>query len=270
MTARSATRTVAAPQPSIFLEAPVSVAPSVALPQAPVARLAKAGGNRGRRLLFAVILVTSLSALALSLMSFAKPIGHGDGLPDYAAIAPNRGYVWGFFVVAGVQLIVGACAAALAAWLLAPARGARLATVGGSLIWLGAAIYGVGTGGWATFYYFGTDPATLDPATAARLIDHVNNDTARMLAVPIGGALLVAIGSMLLAVALWRARTVPRWVPIVGALSAVTGIVLPPDTVAGIVGETASSATSIAIGWYAWQGPRSRRGLRDDDERPRT
>jgi hypothetical protein len=226
---------------------------SVALPQTPRARLAKATGTPRLPLLFAVILITSLSAVALSVVAFAKPIGHGDGLPVYAAIAPNRSYVWAFFLIAGVQLIVGACAVALAVWLLAPARGARWATVGGSIVWLGAAIYGVGIGGWATLYYFGTDTATLDPATAARLIDHANDDTARMLAVPIGGALLVALGSMLLAVALWRARTVPRWVPILGALSAVTGIVLPPDTVAGIVGEAASAATSIAIGWYAWQ-----------------
>jgi Domain of unknown function (DUF4386) len=164
-----------------------------------------------------------------------------------------RGYVWAFFFVAGVQLIVGACAAALAAWLLAPTRGARWANVGASLVWLGAAIYGVGVGGWASLYYFGTDAAVLNPTTPARLIDHVNDDTARMLAVPIGGALLVALGSMLLAVALWRARTVPRWVPVVAALSGVTGIVIPPDTVAGIISEAVSSATTVAIGWYAWQ-----------------
>jgi hypothetical protein len=232
----------------------MSVASSVALPQAPPAtRLTKAAGNGRLRLLFAVILVTSLSALALSVVSYAKPIGNGDGLPDYAAIAGARGYVWGFFVVAGVQLVVGACAAAFAAWLLVPARGARWATVGGSLIWLGAAIYGVGIGGWATVYYFGTDPGALDPATATRLIDHVNDDTARMLAVPIGGALLLALGSMVLAVALWRARTVPRWVPILGIVTAVTGIVIPPDTIVGIVAEAASSATAVAVGWYAWR-----------------
>jgi hypothetical protein len=241
----------------------MSVASSVALPQAPVTRLAKATGSARLRLLFAVILVTSLSAVALSVVSYAKPIGNGDGLPDYAAIAGARGYLWAFFVVAGVQLIVGACAAALAAWLLVPARGAHWANVGGSLVWLGAAIYGVGIGGWATVYYFGTDPATLDPATATRLIDHVNDDTARMLAVPIGGALLVALGSILLAVALWRACTVPRWVPIVGALTAVTGIVIPPDTVVGVIAEAASSATTVAIGWYAWQ----RRSVQTDDVR---
>src|SRR3954471_20739496 len=218
MTTPSAARTVDAPHRRSLRRPDMSLAPSVALPRPPGARPATATGNPRLRLLFAAILVTSLSALALSIVSFAKPIGHGDALPDYAAIAPNRGYVWAFFLVAGVQLIVGACAAALAAWLLVPARGARWATVGGSAVWLGAAIYGVGIGGWATLYYFGTDPATLDPATAARFIDHVNHDTPRMLAVPIGGALLVALGALLLVVALWRARTVPRWVPIVGAL----------------------------------------------------
>jgi hypothetical protein len=231
----------------------MSAAPSVALPHVQAPPLARPGGNRGLALLFAVILVTGVSAFAVSFISFVKPIGAGDGLPDYASIASDRGYLWAFFVTAAVQLIVGACAAALAAWLLAPDRGARWATVGGSLVWLGAAIYGVGVGGWATVYFYGTDPAALDPATAGRLIDHVNDDTARMLAVPIGGALLVALGSLLLAVALWRARTVPRWVPALGALSTLATIALPPDTAAGLAGEALSSATTIAIGYYAWR-----------------
>src|SRR3954451_17748222 len=253
MTTPSAARTVDAPHRRSLRRPDMSLAPSVALPRPPGARPATATGHARLRLLFAAIVLTSLSALALSVVSFAQTIGHGDALPDYAAIAPNRTYLWAFFLSAGVQLIVGACAAALAAWLLAPARGARWANVGTSIVWLGAAIYGVGIGGWATLYYFGTDTAALNPATAARLIDHANADPARMLAVPISGALLVALGSMLLAVALWRAHTVPRWVPILGAITAVTAIVLPPDTVAGVVGEAASAATSIAIGWYAWQ-----------------
>jgi hypothetical protein len=232
----------------------VSATPSAVLPRTRLARAAPAAGNPRRALLFAVILVTGISAFGLSVVSFAKPIGAGDGLPDYAAIAPNRAYLWTFFLVAGVQLVIGACAAALAAWLLVPDRGARWATVGGSVVWLGAAVYGVGIGGWATVYYFATDPATLDPATATRLVDHINDDTARILAVPIGGALLIALGSLLLAVAVWRAGTVPRWVPIVGALSSLATLAVPPDGVPGLVAEAASSATTIALGWYAWKG----------------
>jgi hypothetical protein len=212
-----------------------------------VARRRDGGSRLG--LLFAAIVATSVSALALSVVSFAKPIGESGGLPDYTAIAANRGYVWAFFAVAGVQLVIGACAAAIAAMFLAPNR---WGTVGGSVVWLGAALYGVGIGGWAAAYYFGTDPS-LAPGTAAALIDRINDDTAHVLVVPIAGALLIGLGTLVLAVALWRARSVPRWVPIAGALAAVATIVIPPDNPAGIVSEAASSVTTIAIGWYAWR-----------------
>jgi hypothetical protein len=229
------------------------VASPVALRETPAARVVSAPTNLRLGLLFAVLLLTAASSLVLSAMSALKPIGQSDLSPDYAAIAPMRDYIWTFFIVAGIQLIVGACAAAVAGWVLTPARGARWATVGGSLIWLGAALYGVGIGGWAALYYFGSDAAVLGPATAARIIDHANDDTARMLAIPIAGALLIAIGTLILAVALWRAGTVPRWVPVVGALSAVATVMLPPSGIPGLVGETASSATTVALGLYAWR-----------------
>jgi hypothetical protein len=231
----------------------MSVASSVAVPQRHAVARPRAATSGRLALLFAVIVATSVSAFALAFISFAKPLGHGDGLPGYAAIAPHRAYAWAFFVTAGVQLVVGASAAALAALLLARERGARWATVGGSLVWLGAAIYGVGIGGWATLYWFATDPRAVAPATGTRLFDRFNHDAAHMLSVPIVGALLIAVGSLVIAVALWRARSVPRWVPIVGAMSAIATVVLPPDGAAGLVGEAASSASTIAIGWYAWR-----------------
>jgi hypothetical protein len=227
---------------------------SPALPQA--AALTRApSARRGRlALLFAAIVVTSTSAFALSFVSFLHPIGSGDELlPDYAAIAPHRDYLWAFFTIAGVQLIVGACAAALATLLLARDRGARWATAGSAVVWLGAAIYGVGIGGWAAVSYFATDPEALGPATARRLVASVNDDAAHMVAVPVGGAVLVALGSLMLAVALWRARTVPRWVPAIGAISTVITLLAPPDGIVGLVGEAASSATTIAIGCYVWR-----------------
>jgi Domain of unknown function (DUF4386) len=220
-----------------------SVAIPHARPIAPPGRLA---------LLFGAIAVTSVTAVALSAVSLVKPIGPGGNtLPGFAAVAPLRGYAWGFFTFAGVQMVLGVCAAALAVWILTPARGARWATVGGALIWLGAAAYAVGIGGWAAVYYFGTDPRL--GRAGAGLIDRFNHDGAHMLAVPIGGALLIALGGLLLAVALWRAGTVPRWVPALGAVSGIATLVLPPDTPVGVLAETVSSATTIAIGWYAWR-----------------
>lgn len=222
---------------------------SVAVPHTAARRVAAPGRLA---LLFAAILVTSVTAVALSVLSAVKPIGAGgDALPGFAAVAPLRGYAWGFFTFAGVQMVVGVCAAALATWILTPARGARWATVGGALVWLGAGAYAVGIGGWAAVYYFGTDPRL--GRAGAGLIDRFNHDGAHMMAVPIGGALLVTLGALLLAVALWRARSVPRWVPVLSALSGVATLLLAPDGPAGILAEAASSATTIAVGWYAWR-----------------
>jgi hypothetical protein len=223
---------------------------SVASVAVPHARPIAAPGRLA--LLFAAIAVTSATAVALSVASLVKPIGPGgNALPGFAAVGPLRGYAWGFFTFAGVQMVLGVCAAALAVWILTPARGARWATVGGALIWLGAAAYAVGIGGWAAVYYFGTDPRL--GRAGAGLIDRFNHDGAHMLAVPIGGALLIAVGGLALAVALWRAGTVPRWVPALGAVSGIATLVLPPDTPAGVLAETVSSVTTIAIGWYAWR-----------------
>ena len=91
--------------------------------------------------------------------------------------------------------MIGVAAAAVAGWMLAPARGSGWATAGGSLLWLGAAIYGVGIAGWAT-------PITSEPTERARpwllsaLVDHVNDDAARMLAVPSAAPLSPSIGSL--------------------------------------------------------------------------
>jgi hypothetical protein len=230
----------------------MSVAAFFAPPRAPSARPGQAAGHGRLALLFAVILATSVSGFALALVSFLWPIGAAREFPDYAALAPIRDYAWAFFVTAAVQLIIGVCAAAIAGWILTPARGARLATVGGSLLWLGAAVYGVGVSGWAAIYYFGTDPAA-NPATARVLIDHANGDPLRMFALPFGGAAVIALGSLVLVLALWRAGTVPRWVVLLGAISSVATLLLPPASPLGLVAEAASSLSTTAIGWYAWR-----------------
>src|SRR5437764_8492526 len=51
------------------------------------------------------------------------PVADGDSLPAYSDVVSMRGDLWAFFVVAAVNLIAGACAAALAGWILTPARG---------------------------------------------------------------------------------------------------------------------------------------------------
>ena len=231
----------------------MSVATSSARPELAAVRprLPRAPGRL--TLLLAVIVVTSLSALGLSLVAYLQPIGDGDALPTYADLAAHRTFVWAFFLAAGVQLVIGVCALAVAGWILTPARGSVWATVGGAMLWLGATVYAMGVGGWATVWYFASDTTTLDVPTATALVDHVNDDALRMLIVPIGGAVVVALGSLVLAVGLWRAGTVPRWLVVAGSVVTLATFASPPDSVPGVLLEALSSLTGIALGWYAWR-----------------
>src|SRR6185436_9000201 len=136
MTDDAAARTVGALHRRPSREVPMS-AITTPIPRVETPGLALPGAARGGRLglVFAAILLTSVSAFVLSVVSFAKPLGDDD-LPDYAALAPHRSYVWTFFAAAGVQLVIGATVAAIAAMVLAPNR---WGTVGGSIVWIGAA-----------------------------------------------------------------------------------------------------------------------------------
>src|SRR3954452_10549666 len=206
---------------------------------------------RGRlTLLFAVIVATSVGGFLLSLFSYFRPIGESD-LPTFAELSQHRNYVWAFFLVAGIQLVVGVCGAAIAGLVLAPARGSRLAPIGAALLFIGAAAYGVGIGGWATVYWFATDTTVLDPATATRLVQEANQDVTHMLVIPIAGAVVVGLGSLVLSAGIWRAATVPRLLIILAALSTVATVVLKPGTFSGLSAELVSSLTTIALGWYA-------------------
>jgi hypothetical protein len=222
---------------------------SIDLPELEVQLAASARRTR-ITLLFAVILATSVSGFLLALASYLRPIGKSD-FPTFAELAEHRSYVWAFFLVAGIQLVVGVSAAAIAGLVLTPARGSRLATIGAALLFFGAAVYGVGIGGWATVYWFGTDTTVLDPAAATRLIHEANHDVTHMLVVPIAGAVIVGLGSLVLSVGVWRAATVPRTVIILSVLSTIATVVARPDTFFGLSAELVSSLTTIALGGYA-------------------
>lgn len=200
--------------------------------------------------LFGIIVVTSVLAGAISVVSYIHPLSEEE-FPTYADISDKRGYTWGFFELAGVQLLIGVVALSLAGLLLARDRGARWATVGACLIWLGAAMYGVGIGGWAIGYFIATDD-TLGPAVGTRLVDRMNDDVWHVLAVPITGALLVGLGSIVMVVGIWQAGTVPRWLLVVLLIVTVLTIVVPPGALLGTILELVSAATSIMLGRYAW------------------
>jgi hypothetical protein len=154
-----------------------------------------------------------------------------------------------------VGLVLNVPAQALAALILTPDRGAMWTTAGASIMWLGTGLYAVGVGGWAAVYFFGTHPA-LDVASGTRLLDQVAEDP-RLFAAALPGAVLVALGTVVQAVGLWRLRAVPRWVPIL-SLAIVLSFITPGSGVVGALLGIPVAVAGIAIGYYAWRrtGPR--------------
>jgi hypothetical protein len=109
--------------------------------------------------------------------------------------------------------------------------------------------------GWAAVYFFGTHPG-LDVASGTRLLDQIADDP-RIFAVVLPGALLVALGTVVQAVGLWRSRALPRWVPIL-SLAIALSFIAPGSGVVGALLGIPVAVAGIAIGYYAWRrtGPR--------------
>ncbi len=200
--------------------------------------------------LLVTVVATSVVGAAMSLL-FPLDL-EADAATLHADVAGSREAVRWVLVLGAVNLVVGVCALALAGLLLAPARGAAWATVGAGGMWLGAALYGVGVGGWAELFPAATHPA-LDESASHDLVAALVDDPVQLFATAGAGAALVALGTVLLAVGLWRARTVPRWLPVLTAVSILLTFVLPTTGLLGLLVELPVAVSAIAIAWYAWQ-----------------
>jgi signal transduction histidine kinase len=220
-------------------------------------------GRPGAGLLALVLLLTSLGGIAVGLW-YPDP---ADGERySYEQIQAIHDAWWGWHVFAGVNLVLGVGASALAGWLLVRSRGAALAIVGGTTMCVGAALYGVGLGVLAGIFGFGADPDAIDTVNGTKLLDYAQDRFAMLYGPLLAGAVLVALGTILLAVALWRASTAPRWVPLTLATVPITFIAA--NGVAGALALLPLSAGTVALGWYAWR-PRTAPAAGDDRRRSR-
>jgi hypothetical protein len=208
--------------------------------------------RRRAGLLLIVLVATSLLAIVGSLLWPEPAVGDWY---SYSDIAPIRERWWAVLTALSVGLVLNVPAQALAALILTPDRGAMWTTAGASIMWVGTGLYAVGGGGWAAVYFFGTHPA-LDVASGTRLLDQVAEDP-RLFAAALPGAVLVALGTVVQAVGLWRSRALPRWVPIL-SLAIVLSFITPGNGVVGALLGIPVAVAGIAIGYYAWRrtGPR--------------
>lgn len=210
-------------------------------------RVAPAGTGRAR----VVAVALALGAAANGALSVWQPTGGAESA--YAIVAPMREAWWAWSVVGGLLgIAVLAVALSLAACLLAPDRGAGWATAGAVLTTLGGlAAYG-GVAADGILYAYLTDPAVVDPAAATPIVAAIAAD-------PSGDALLLPAyllfiaGSLVLALALWRARTVPRWLTATFAALNVLGVLIPEPRLLLDTVNVGYAATMAGIAVVLWR-----------------
>jgi len=201
-----------------------------------------------RRRVGIVALLLALTAVAAvpGGLLWPEPAAGGESYA-YSDIQPVRDLWWGLLVFLSGALVINVPAQALLTTLLVRSRGAAWATTGAVVMWIGTALYAVGGAGWAAAYYFATAPGV-----DASVIERINDDSAHLFAVMIPGALLVAVGTVIQAVGLWRSHAVPRWIPLLW-LTIIATFVVPGNGIAGLLTALPMTAASLGTAYYAWR-----------------
>jgi hypothetical protein len=201
-----------------------------------------------RRRIGIVALLLALTAVVAvpGGLLWPEPSGGGETYA-YSDIQPVRDLWWGLLVALSACLVINVPAQALLTTFLVRGRGSAWATVGAVVMWIGTALYAVGGAGWAAAYYFATAPG-VDPS----VIERINDDAAHVFGVMIPGALLVAVGTVIQVVGLWRSRAVPRWIPLLW-LTIVPTFIVPGNGVAGLITALPMTAASLGTAYYAWR-----------------
>lgn len=97
---------------------------------------------------------------------------------------------------------------------LVPQRGRTLATIGAVLASVGLASNSLSQATHGYLLFWASDPS-VDPAAGTAIL-HVAHGSTDLVTLPVSflSVPLFALGLLLFAAALWRAGTVPRWVPV--------------------------------------------------------
>ena len=205
--------------------------------------------------LLAVALGATAVVAAVGGLLWPEAEGGGETY-SYADIAPDRQLWWGLLGGLSVIGVINVPLQAIATLLLVRGRGSVWATVGGSLMWVGIAMQATGVAGWASAYFYPTDPG-LERGIGSAVIEAANNDQGHLFAFLVPGALLVVVGTVLQCVGLFRAHVVPVWVPIALLFTVLTFIV-PGNGVLGLITSIPMAVGAIALAYYlrrTWHQP---------------
>ncbi len=180
-----------------------------------------------------VAAVLALGVLTSATIVLWQPWGERDDL-SYETLADHRSGAWLGAILDGVGMAAVALGLGLATCLLVRGRGRTPATVGAVLAGLGGILFAGGSTAFGVLAWYATEPDALPADQGDALLTYVDDNLARLIVVSGAGFALVTLGSLTLMFALWRARAVPTWLPIVFAVLTV-GLFVTTDTVMNVV-----------------------------------
>jgi hypothetical protein len=160
--------------------------------------------------------------------------------------AHHTAFVAGSVVLsAGAFLLIGAMVGAMR---LAPGRGGPLVTIGAILTCISAAALGAGT------LMLGAVMGMLTPAHAALAlqVDQIGNNSS-LGGLPFTLAPGIVIGPLLVAIGLYRAKSVRRWLAVLLGLSVIPVFVAPSAGVLGTLMHLPFCVAVAGLGLEAWR-----------------
>lgn len=161
------------------------------------------------------------------------------------AIAAERTLFYLGTIVGAVGVFLVALSS-LAFLLLARRRGAVLATIGSTLMFVGAIAFGAMLTMYGTVETILTGPDV--PRDAAISVESVAGDSSQVAAMWAGGFIALMIGVLLNGLALLRAGTTPVWVPWLMFLGIVT-VFFGDDGWTGVLATVPWAMAWIGVGW---------------------
>ena len=174
----------------------------------PAVAATTSGLSRARAAIIAAALSAGAVAVAVSVLW--QPWGKRNQI-GYADIAPHSDAAWLGTVVNGLGFATVGVTLGLAVCVLAPRRGSTWANIGAVVSGLGAVAFCAGLVAFGSFAWYATNVDAIPANAGSALMGYVESNPGHVLGLQIAGFMAATLGSMLLMVALWRARTVPRW-----------------------------------------------------------
>jgi hypothetical protein len=198
----------------------------------------------------AVCVVLALTGIAAIPIGLLWPGSSNSGTILKVEDVQSYRQTWWVLIMGGAMLtLINVPAQAIAVLTLVRERGAQAATWGAGLMWVGAVMEAVGLAGFAAAYFYPSDSA-VPHAAGASVFSSIAHDHLHLLVIQLPGHLLSTIGIVLQAVALFRSKAVPRWVPTI-SLSILLTYAIPGSHLIGLVTQVPLAVTCLGLAYYA-------------------